>query len=63
MDLTKRGWKVISRAVQDMARDVKDALIVGNIEDTILIVQLLDHNVFQVKKVGGKKGLTSIKGR
>jgi hypothetical protein len=39
VDLTKRGWKVISRAAQDMARDVKNALIVGNIEDTILIVQ------------------------
>jgi hypothetical protein len=38
-DLTKPGWKVSGSAVAVMARDIEDALIDRNVEETILLVQ------------------------
>jgi hypothetical protein len=59
VDLTRPGWRITDQAVRDLTTDVEDAMMDADMENTIMVVHLLDNNVYMVDKPGGEKCLLS----
>jgi hypothetical protein len=57
VDLTRPGWRITDQSVRDLATDVEDAMMDADMDNSIMVVHLLDNNVYMVDKPGGEKCL------